>query len=298
MELNRNHLAVFHAVARAGGFSRAADALMVSQPAVSLQVAELERALGMKLFDRLPRGVRLTEAGRVLSDHAARIAAIEQEARSAMLELKGLKRGRLSVGASQTIGVYLLPEVFGAFSRRHPDVKLDLEIANTDIVQKKLGDGLFDLALTEGFIESEDLEAAVFRQDELVPIAPPEHALLKRRGRGKPVTAAELCREPLILRETGSGTRAVVEHHLAKLGLSIRPIMSLGSTEAVKRAVASGIGLAIVSRLALETELNAGALAIVPVSDLKIRRPLHRLELRGKERSAATKAFLATLAGS
>jgi DNA-binding transcriptional LysR family regulator len=259
---------------------------------VSLQVGELEQNLGVKLFDRLPRGVRLTAAGRVLADYARRIAALEQEADRAIQELRGLKRGRLAVGASQTIGVYLLPEVFGEFSRRYPEIELDLEIANTEAIQKKLADGLLDLALTEGFVESEELEATVFRQDELVPIAPPGHPVLQ-----KPVTAEEFCREGLILREHGSGTRAVIERALEGKGLSVRPVMSLGSTEAVKRAVASGIGLAIVSSLSIESELKAGTLAVAAVTDLSIRRPLHRLELRGKGRSAPAEAFLAVLEG-
>jgi DNA-binding transcriptional LysR family regulator len=291
MVMNRNHLALFLAVAEEGGFSRAAERLLISQPAVSLQVAELENALGLKLFDRLPRGVRLTEAGNVLLAYARRIAVVEAEADRAILELKGLSRGRLVVGASLTVGSYVLPPVFGEFHRRYPEVELSLEIVNTHEVQRRLVENSFDLGLMEGFLEAEELVSDVFHEDELVVIVPPGHALAKRRK----VMAADVGGEPLILREVGSGTRAVVERALRAKGLAVKPVMSLGSTEAIKRAVVAGLGVAIVSSLAIGTELKAGELAVVPVGDLKIRRPLYRLELRGKERSPAAGRFLELL---
>ena len=289
--MNRNHLALFHAVAEEGSFSRGAERLYISQPAVSKQIAEFEAALKTRLFDRLPQGVRLTAAGEVLAGYARRMAALEDEAARALAELQGLKRGRLVVGASMTIGVYLLPEVFGEFRRRYPGVELHLEIANTEAIQRQLVEGALDIGLTEGLAESPQLEAQVFLEDELVAIAPPDHPIL-REG---PVTAARLCREPLVLREPGSGTRAVVERALAARGLSPRPVMSLGSTEAIKRAVAAGVGLAIVSRLTLSLELEVGRLAVAPLSDLILRRPLHCLRERGRTESRAVAAFRALL---
>ena len=154
-----------------------------------------------------------------------------------------------------------------------------------------LRDGHLDLALTEGFADDPALDAAVFAHDELVAIAPPGHPLLAQA----PLPAARLLAEPLILREPGSGTRAVLERALAERGLSVQPLMSLGSTEAIKRAVAAGAGLAVVSRLALTLELETGRLALLPLSDLTLRRPLHRLARRGAYEGRAAKAFLKLL---
>ena len=289
--MNRNHLALFHAVAEAGSVTRAAERLHVSQPAVSKQILELEDVLGVCLLERLPRGVRLTDAGRLLADYARRQNVVEREAERAIEEFRGLKRGRLAVGASTTIAAYLLPPVFGQFHQRCPNIELRLEIANTRDIQRNLMDGLIEVGLTEGVIETEDLESRVFHQDELVAIAPLAHPLLRK----KPVAARELCREPFILREEGSGTRAVVEQSLAARGLSVTPVLSLASTEAIKHSVVAGLGIAIVSRLAIGLELKFGSLAVIPVKDLAIHRPLHSQKLHGKDQSPAMTQFLEIL---
>ena len=289
--MNRNHLALFHAVAQAGGISRGAEWLHVSQPAVSKQIKELEDALGVRLLERLPRGSRLTDGGRLLAQYVQRLAVVEEEAARAIEEFRGLKRGRLAVGASMTIGAYLLPQVFGEFHRQYPDIELELEIANTETIQHHLMEGLFDIGLTEGLMDAEHLDSEVFHEDELVAIAPCGHPLLKQ----KRVTARELCREPFILREAGSGTRAVVERALGKRSLTVKPVLSLASPEAIKRAVIAGVGIAIVSRLAICCELQIGSLAVIPVKDLVIRRPLHLQKLRSKTPSPAVIQFLKLL---
>ena len=201
--MNRNHLALFHVVAQAGGISRGAEAARVSQPAVSKQIAELEDALGVRLLERLPRGCRLTEAGKILADYAQRWRSLENDAARAIEEYRGLKRGRLAIGASLTIGGYLLPGVLAEFHRRFPEIELQIEMANTGHIQKALLAGTIELGMTEGPVESEELESTVFFKDELVAIAPAGHPLLKKRR----VTVREICREPFILREEGSGTR-------------------------------------------------------------------------------------------
>ncbi len=290
--MNRNHLALFHAVARAGGISRGAEQARVSQPAVSKQIKELEGALKVPLLERLPRGTRLTQAGCILAGYAERLAALEQEAARAIEEYRGLKRGRLAIGASTTIGAYLLPQVLGQFHQKHPQIELQLEIANTQDIQKLLRSGAVEIGLTEGIGEADGLDAEVFHQDSLVAIAPPRHPLVKKRR----VSARELCREPFVLREQGSGTRAVTERALARRGLSLKPVLSLFSTEAVKRAVIAGLGIAIVSRLTIGLELQLGLLAILPVKDITIHRPLHLQKLQGKTPSPAVAQFLSLLA--
>ena len=292
--MNRNHLALFHAVVCGGGISRGAELARVSQPAVSKQIKELEKSLGISLLERLPRGSRLTDGGRLLAEYAQRLAALEEEASRAVEEFRGLKRGRLAVGASTTIGSYLLPQVFGEFHRRYPEVDLQLEIANTQSVQQDLIAGRVELGLTEGLMEAEHLSSTVFHEGELVAIAGKGHALLSRRR----VTAKELCREPWVMREQGSGTRAVVERALRQRGLAVEPVMSLASTEAIKHVVMEGVGIAIVSRLAIRCELQAGSLRVIPVADLVIRRPLHLQMLRGKMPGPSAARFLDLLSAT
>jgi len=289
--MNINHLAIFHVVAEESSMSRGAERLCISQPAVSKQIKELEASLGVTFFDRLPRGLRLTQAGEVLAGYARRLFAVEADAERAIAELKGLVQGRLTVGASLTIGDYLLPQVLGEYRRKHPGIELHLEIANTQVIQQKLRENTLDVGLTEGFVEDADLDAEVFGEDALVAVVPPGHALLQENA----VSAARFCAEPFLMREPGSGTREVVERALARCGISVQPTMSLGSTEAIKRSVAAGLGVAIISRLALETEFQSSLLCPLTLSDLSITRPLHLVRLRGKSEGAAVRAFLSLL---
>jgi DNA-binding transcriptional LysR family regulator len=248
----------------------------------------------VRLFDRLPRGVRRTEAGEVLFDYARRIFQAEGEAERALLELQGLERGRLMIGASTTIGDHLLPDVLSRFHAQHPGIELTMTVSNTDIIQSHLIDGTLDLGFTEGFADDDVLDARVFLNDGLAVIAAPDAPILQEG----PVTAERLCREPFVLRERGSGTRAVVERALSERGLTAQAVMSLGSSEAVKQCVMSGAGVGIVSRLTIARELASGELRVLEVADLPLHRPLHRLMLRGKHQGAATRAFLETLAQS
>jgi len=216
------------------------------------------------------------------------MSVMEGDAERAIEELRGLKRGRLAIGASTTIGAYLLPQALVRFHQVYPGIELHLEIANTQVIQSALMDGTLEMGFTEGRIVSDALETAVFQQDELVAIAPVGHALLSK----KRVTARDLCREPFIMREQGSGTRQVVEAALGAKGISVNPIMSLGSTEAIKCAVIAGVGVAIVSRLTVSMELESRLLGIVALNDLAINRPLHRQKLRERSVSTPVKEFL------
>jgi DNA-binding transcriptional LysR family regulator len=289
--MNLHHLSIFRTVCEEGGISRGAERLMISQPAVSKQLRQLEQSLGVQLMDRLPGGVRLTQAGELLLDHARRLFAVENEAEQALAQLRGLHRGRLAVGASMTVGVYLLPELLAKFRCTHPSIELQCEIGNTEHIQQLLLRNVVDVGLTEGLVESPDLEAEVFQTDELFPITKPDHPLQRKKN----VTLDMFLREPLIVREIGSGTRAVIERALAQRGVEMRPAFTLANTEAIKRTVTAGIGVAIVSSLAIQTELATGQLAVLNVKNLLVRRPLHRLEVRGKTRSPATSAFLEKL---
>lgn len=289
--MNRNHLALFLAVARAGSISGGAAAARVSQPAVSKQIAELEDALGVKLLERLPRGSRLTEAGTLLADHAKRWRAVEEEAERALEEYRKLKRGRLRLGASQTIGAHLLPKALAQFHRAHPSIELQVQIANTKQIESALLEGEIEFGLTEGIVKADNIDSRVFFEDELVVVAPLGHSLLKRG----PVSAKELSREPLIIRESGSGTREVFERALARKGLRFTPLLELASPDAIKNTVVCGMGIAIVSRLVVEPELQTNRLGLVPLKDLNLRRPLHQQWLRGHPCSPSAAKMLEQL---
>ncbi len=289
MDLHK--LRTFSIVAAEGNITRAARRLSTSQPAISKQLAELEDALGTALFHRLPRGVRLTEAGQILRRHADRIFQEEGAAESELAALSGLTRGRLTVGASTTIGSYLIPQLFGGFHRAHPEVRLELEIANTAVVQAMVLDDRIDLGLIEGFVAAEQLVAEVVHYDEMVAIAGPSHPLSARAS----ISARSLAAFPFIGRERGSGSRDVVEAAFAALSVELEPAMSLGSTEAIKRLVSDGAGFAVVSKLAVERELQDGRLVALPVQDLSVRRALHLVRLGGKRPTPASESFLRML---
>jgi DNA-binding transcriptional LysR family regulator len=289
--MNRHHLAAFYAVARELSFSRGAERLMVSQPAVSQQVRSLEAALGLELFDRMPKGIRLTEAGELLMGYAERMDALEREAAATLEELRGAKRGRLTVGASFSIAAYLLPEVLGAFRRRWPEIELRLEVANSRAIAQRVSDHSLDMGLTSAPVGSADLLEEPFHHDRIVAIVSSGHAL-SRAGR---VTLERFGREPLLVREAGSGSRAVVEKALVERGLAWRSHLELGSTEAIKGAVAAGVGVAFVSDFAVVPEVAVGRLAVIPIAGLDLRRALYLVRARGKQQKRAEIAFLERL---
>ena len=294
MDLNINHLRILRSVAEAGSISGGAERLMISQPAVSKQLAALESAVNLGLVERLPRGVRLTHAGAVLADYARRIAAVEEQAKQAVMELQGGSRGSLRVGASTTISVYLLPEAVVTFRRKHAGVQVHLTVGPSAQIAKLIPEGELDVGFTEAAPTDPSLDSEVFREDELVAIAAPSHPTARKRT----MTVDQLCAEPFVVRDTGSDTKSYVERALTEGGISVNPVLSVGSTEAVKRAVAAGLGVAIVSKLAIELEVEAKRLKVLRVNGLKIRRPLYRVKRKSSPDIPAVKEFEALLSAS
>ncbi len=289
--MNFNHLAVFEAVAREGSLTRAGQRLRISQPAVSRQLKQIEDALGAPLVDRLPRGVRLTAAGELLAGYSRRVFALAAEAEHAVAELQGLKRGNLTIGASTTIGIYFLPELLARFRQRFPLVDLHMQVSNTQAIQRDLVEHRVDIAVTEGFIHWPELDARVFLVDEIVPIVAPRHPLASSRR----VSLKRFCEEPLLMREKGSGTREVIEEALGRKGIVVQPMMDLGSTEAIKRSVEAGVGVAFVSALTIEQELRDRRLVSPTLHDCRMRRSLHVVQARDRSVSKAVGAFLELL---
>ncbi|HMQ29474.1 MAG TPA: LysR substrate-binding domain-containing protein [Chloroflexaceae bacterium] len=286
--LNLHALRVFTALAEARSFSRAAEGLFISQPAVSKAIRELEEQLGLTLVDRSARPIALTAAGVVLLSHARRIFASERAAVQALADLRDLEAGSLTIGASSTVGIYLLPPLIAAFHRRYPGVRLTLDIGNTQQVVEHLHASPLDIAFVEGPVDDAEVVITPWREDELLVIAPPEHPLVGAEA----VPLARLLEEPLVLREPGSGTREVIEIALRERDLAPRVVLEIGSTEAIKRAVAAGLGLAIVSAATVGAELRSGQLASVRAPELVLRRQLSWLSVVGRPQSPALAAFL------
>ncbi|MBN3725020.1 LysR family transcriptional regulator [Burkholderia sp. Ac-20379] len=289
--MNFTHLLAFYEVARAGSVSAGAERLRVSQPAVTREIRELEARLGIVLFDRLPRGVALTEAGRVLFDHAARIFALADAAQAELHEMAGLGAGQLKLGASNTLGVYWAPDLVSRFHAQFPRVAVELAVANTEQVEAGLRALRFALGFVEGPFDAAVFDARPIGADEIAVVAAANHPLA-----GKRLDPAVLADRAVILREPGSGTRAIVEEAYAKLGLPIVPRMSVGDTEAIKRMLLAQPALAYLSVLSVRDEIARGDLRIVQVDAPRIERALHMVWLKGRSLSPAVQALMALVA--
>jgi DNA-binding transcriptional LysR family regulator len=286
--MNLRHLSVFHGIAKAGSVNAAARLLHTSQPAVSRELRTLEDRLGVPLFDRLPRGMRLTEAGRMLLGYAERIFGLEQAAERAMRELADLEGGELAIGASNTLGIYMLPPVVAAFHIRYPKVSLNLDIGNTQEIVRGVLDSRFALGFVEGRVQDEALEVKEFHRDRIVAVVAPGHSLAKARA----PSVQSLAATPSILREPGSGTREIVERAFARHHLQPRCGLQISSSEAVKRAALGSGGIGWISEVCVSEELRTGRLVELRTPSLSLKRPLYSLRLRGRHLNRSALMFL------
>lgn len=287
--MNLHHLKVFLAVAEAGSISSGAEHLHISQPAVTREIRDLEASLDLRLFDRLPRGVQLTEGGLRLLDYAQRIFSLERAAERDLRDFAQLEQGELHLGASATLGAYLLPPLLTRFRALHPQIFVSLEVSNTDVVTRQLDEGRISLGFVEGPFARNDYSHRLLARDALLPVASPRHPLA-----GSRVLQAEHLQDyPLYMREPGSGARASIEQAYRAHGLEPQAGMAIGSTEALKRLLADGQGIAWLSQRVVERELASGELCHLPVRDLLIERELHVLWRLGASLSPAPAAFLA-----
>ncbi len=291
--LTLHQLRVFKAVADNLSFSQAAQHLRLSQPSVSYQVKELERAVGMDLLDRLGKRVELTQAGHLLYGYVRQTLNVIDEASLALEELQGLERGSLKVGASTTVGIYVIPTALGAFKKLHPGLAISLEIGNRGAVQDRVLKNELDLAVVGPALRDPDLVVTPFIHDELVVIAPQEHRLAQRRN----LTLKDLRDEPFLMREEGSGTRFAVEKAARRANVRLEVAMELGSNGAIKHGVESGLGLAILSRYAVGLEETAGKLAILEVEGFPIRRQWNIVHLRRNRLATPVAGFIEFLRG-
>jgi DNA-binding transcriptional LysR family regulator len=287
--INIHLLKIFHAVARSGSFSRAASELAISQPSVSIQVGELERQFGVELFEPAGKSVRLTEAGRVLFDYAGRILALLDEAQRAMDEVKGLRRGRLLVGATQTPGTYILPALLGRLKMQYPRLEVTLRIGEPRRIQEMVLRQELDMAVTGWRVALPDLEAVPIAHDELVLVTARGHRFAELPD----VAVPDLAGESFIMRERGSGSRELVDDALHRAGVYITPTLELEGVDAVKQAVAANLGISMLSRHAIDLEVGSGRLRVVPVRGFKVERTIWLVRHRERQLSHAAQAFIA-----
>ena len=258
-------LQVFHAVAKHLSFTKAADSLFMTQPAVTFQIRQLEEHFNTRLFDRAHGHITLTSAGIMTLDYAERILALSVELDTRLKELTGQVAGPLLIGASTTIADFLLPQVLGEFKVRFPAILPRLFVANSEAVQDRIAERSLDLGFIEGDSHLPTLVTDVCCDDELQVVCAPSHPLAKLQS----ATPKSLMEHAYISREPGSGTREVIDHYLEKNGVSpdsLQTVMEAGSPEAIKGLVATGLGFAIMSRATFAMETRLGRLVQIPLS--------------------------------
>ena len=290
-EINFHRLFIFHTVARLGSFTRAAGDLKISQPAVSIQVKELERSLDTTLLIRMRSGVSLTDTGETVYDYTRRIFTLADEMTNAIQDITGLESGRLTIGSSTTPGEYILPFAIGKFLERYPKVEVSLSISNTRSVIEQIMSRELDLGMAGAPVDIRGLASFLYVTDEVVLVASPTHPLSRRRR----LAVQDVVDEPFVMREAGSATRRAAEEHLASMGARVRVVMELGSNEAVKRAASAELGVGVVSKFSVGPDVAAGYLKVLSVQGWRCERPLTVFYRDDTHISAVQRAFLSVL---
>lgn len=290
MPLTKNatfrQLATFHAVARLGSVSAAADELHLTQPAVSIQIAALEESARAQLLQRTGRGIRLTEAGELLDGYARRILELWREAGEEMATLQGVFSGTLRVGAITT-AEYLLPPMLVTFANEHPQVKVKLQVGNRDEIVQMLASQEIDIAIMGRPPAELKTDSTPFAKHPMAFLASPKHPLMT----GPRPTMAMLSNERILVRERGSGTRSTIERLFKDAGLPLRIGSELSSNEAIKHMCAAGFGVAFLSMHTCVLEMRAGVLALLPMDHNPIERDWHVMHLASRQLPQVALAF-------
>ena len=279
-------LETFAAVARLRSFTKAAEALHLTQPAVSIQIRQIVETIGLPLFEQTGREIALTAAGEELLSAVRNLDDSWNRFESAIDALKGMKRGKLRV-ALVTTAKYFLPRMLGAFCQRYPDIDIELEIANREKIVDRLRSNQDDLYVMSYPPADLDIVSYTFLDNEYVVLAPDTHW-----AAGQSVTLQALAGEPFLLREIGSGSRHVVDQHMQHCGVQLKVRLSLASNEAIRELVASGMGLSVLSRHALGDNPKREGLAILAVEGFPLKQPWSVVHLRSKVLSLPAQAFL------
>jgi DNA-binding transcriptional LysR family regulator len=289
--MSDRRLKVFHTVARLLSFTKAAEELHMTQPAVTFQVRQLEEYFNTRLFDRTHNKVSLTPAGERVAEFAERIFDLYDEMENRVRDLTGEISGALTIGASTTIAEYMLPALLGEFKNRYPDINLRLKVSNSEGIVSMVEQNVIDLGVVESPVNNKNLIVEVCHDDQLVVVAAPDHELVKRGGK---VSASDIVRYPFVSREEGSGTRDVIMHYLLEHKVTPSDMtfsLELGSPEAIKGAVEAGMGITILSRSIIGKELKLNMLAELEL-DPPLSRPFSFVRQRQKFRVTVMEKLL------
>jgi DNA-binding transcriptional LysR family regulator len=283
-------LQVFYTVAKQLSFTKAAEQLFMTQPAVTFQVKQLEEHFNTRLFERSHGRIALTPAGRIVVEYAERILAMSEEMDTRVADLTGAVAGPLLLGASTTIAEFILPQILGEFKALHPEVQAHMTVANSETIVNRVADHTIDVGLIESPSYLPSLQNEICCDDELVLICAPTHALAARRT----VTAQDIAAIPMVRREPGSGTREFTDNYFRECGVppeDLNLLMELGSPEAMKGVVETGIAVAIVSRATIAKELRLGSVIAIPLAP-RLMRTLSVVHPKEKFRSRLLTTFV------
>src|SRR2546427_1695345 len=290
MDLQVTHLRTLQAIARHGSFSRAAEALNLTQPAVSMQVRHLERALGQPLLERVGKRAFPTRAGELLLAHADRALRELEAGVERVQQVRGVVAGRVRLGTSASISIYLLPPALRRFRMRYPDTEVVIVTGNASEITRSIVANELDVGIVSLPVRDRELVVAPFFRDELVAIAPAESPLRRTRA----VDARTLAGHPLILFEAGATLRRVIDGWFHRAGVAPRSPMELGNTEAIKKLVEAGLGLSITSWFSVKGEVRDRTLAALRLTP-PLERQIGLVRRRDKPRTPALDAFVAAL---
>jgi DNA-binding transcriptional LysR family regulator len=292
--LNYEQLKTFLSVADKKNFSETARVLHLSQPTVTSQIKSLEKKLNTTLFERTTKHVELTPSAKILYRYAKEIVKLSELAENEILSISTTIQGRLTIACSLTIGEYILPQALGKFKENFPHIQMNVDITNTHQILSRIKDHVLDIGLIEAPVEDPELVLEPFMEDELVLIAKPDFFEQETAT----INPEELIALPLILREEGSGTRTVMESHLIHAGLNptdLNLVLELGSTESIKSAVESGLGVSIISKTAIKKELQLKLLKIYPIENMLLNRHFYIVYHRDTVLKPTVIAFLQSI---
>ncbi|GAB6137558.1 selenium metabolism-associated LysR family transcriptional regulator [Halanaerobaculum tunisiense] len=285
--MNLRQLRIFTEVYKTGSMSQTAKQLYITQPAISQTISELESELEVKLFERLNQELVLTYAGEILLKYSNKILLLTDEVQNNIQDIANMKQGKLRIGASMTIGTYLLPDIINKFKQKYKKVNINLIIDNTSVIEEKILNNDIDIGLVEGPINSKDITIDSFFVDHLILICSPKH-----KWNQKTVLNKEKIREEdFIMREQGSGTREVIEDTLNKHNLTYQTKHTLNNIEAIKKAVSANIGISVLPKIAVKQEIKAGELAQVAINQINFSRKFSLIYHKDKYKSNLFQQF-------
>ncbi|MGE5630182.1 MAG: LysR family transcriptional regulator [Caulobacteraceae bacterium] len=280
------HLKVFIMVADYGSVTAAAEALYISQPTVSQAISELESYYGVKLFDRLSRRLYITETGKQLLGYARHITALFDEMEQGFKNLQ--KGGKLKIGASVTVGTYMLPKLALEFKQSFPDIEIEAVVKNTTDIENLIIKNSIDFGVVEGIVHTPDIVSSAFMEDELVLVCGKNHPLYNKRG----ISEFDIPKLKFIMREAGSGTRELFESVMASRDIPWQLAWECSISDGIKNAAINGIGVGVISKRLVEKEIESGQLSIIKIDGIDLKRKFGVIYHKNKYLTEIAKAFI------